>query len=357
MKSIYRKDLIDVWRDRKTLVLSILLPLLIVFVSVSASTIGEDTQPNVVYDSSVPTEVINLIQEENAALEYSDHIQDDLMHNTADIGIQVNESTIAIHGNMDIENIQESIIDLELLIAQANLQDIQHETNTDPWSTQVEDIDQESGSMGNLLMNILIMSVLFGAFPASVSLFAGEKEQRTMESLLMAPRSRLRILSSKFSVVVTLGVISGFIAVSGSVALTSMMDEGESLVLGSQLFGQLLGTIVNAFLYIINLVMVLTIISIMSESFKEAQNYMMAMMLVLFISPGIMMALTPSNIPTWFYIIPSLNTNALMQSIFSSEELLVPFLLTILSSVLSFIILFLICYRVFTDDKKALGNN
>src|SRR5699024_11954879 len=118
------------------------------------------------------------------------------------------------------------------------VKEIQHETNTDPWSTQVEDIDQESGSMGNLLMNILIMSVLFGAFPASVSLFAGEKEQRTMESLLMAPRSRLRILSSKFSVVVTLGVISGFIAVSGSVALTSMTDEGESLVLGSQLFGQ-----------------------------------------------------------------------------------------------------------------------
>lgn len=40
MKNIFLKDLIDVWRDRKTLILSVFLPLLIVFVNVTISSMN-----------------------------------------------------------------------------------------------------------------------------------------------------------------------------------------------------------------------------------------------------------------------------------------------------------------------------
>lgn len=359
MKSIYRKDLIDVWRDRKTLLLSIMLPLVIVFVSVTIHNASGDTPMTVVYDDSVPTEVVSLIEAAYSSLEYSDRIEDDLMQDRADIGLQAEDNTIILYGNLDVSSIQDGITDLELLLTQNTLQDIQLETSSDYWQTQVANMDQESGSIGNLLMNILIMSVLFGAFPASVSLFAEEKEQRTMEALLMTPKSRLRILSSKFLVVLTLGLISAFIAIIGGISLTSLMDtEGGSIVISDQLVMQLSGLTLNAFLFAINLVTLLMLLSIMSKSFKEAQNYMMAMMLLLFIGPGIMSTFTPANIPMWFFFIPSINSNALMQVIFSSSsEFYIPLLLTTVSSLLLFFVLFFICYRMFNDDKKALGNN
>jgi len=359
MKSIYKKDLIDVWRDRKTLLLSIILPLVIVIVSVMIQNTSGDLEMKVVYDESVPENVVNIIAEEYASLEYSDQMEEDLMQDKADIGLQADDNTLIFYGNVDESNIQDEITNLELIMTQNTLQDIEQGTNSHYLKTEVANLDQESGSIGNLLMNILIMSVLFGAFPASVSLFAEEKEQRTMEALLMAPKSRFRILSSKFLVILTMGLISGCIAIFGGIILTFFIDtDGSNIVIGDGLTAQMIGLMLNTVLFAINAVTLLMLVSIMSGSFKEAQNYMMATMILLFIGPGIMSTLTPANIPMWIFFVPSLNNNAFMQVIFSSSPgFYMPLLLTTVSSLLLFITLFFICYRMFNDDKKALGDN
>lgn len=201
------------WRDRKTLLLSIILPLVIVIVSVTIQNSSGDPEMTIVYDESVPADVVNVIEEEYTSLEYSEQMEEDLMQDKADIGLQADDHTLILYGNVDESNIQDEIMNLELFMTQNTLQDIEQGANSHYLKTEVANLDQESGSIGNLLMNILIMSVLFGAFPASVSLFAEEKEQRTMEALLMAPKSRFRILSSKFLVILTLGLISGCIAI------------------------------------------------------------------------------------------------------------------------------------------------
>lgn len=293
MRNIFLKDLIDVWRDRKTLILSVFLPLIVVFVTVSLS-MTEDVGNNstVVLDMNVSEDMEILIQE-NGFETYRDHqVQQELIDNSADIGMQFEEEHFIVTADRDVSAIDDDVKNLELIIANDNTEAQQ--------TTELVDLNQESGQIGNLFMNIIIISILFGAFPAAVTLFSTEKQQQTMEALLLSPKSRLYVLSSKYLVVVIYSLLSVVIIFIGGFGIINFLTDEQINFTTSPLL-QLSIILLNTLVYIMNLAAVLTIISILADSFKEAQNYMMGMMLILFISPSIMMAFTPSNIPMWFY--------------------------------------------------------
>lgn len=349
MRSIFLKDLIDVWRNRKTLILSVFLPLIIVFVTVYLSMMDSDGHNStVVLDTSISEDMEILIQD-NGFETYRNHqVHQELSDNSADIGMHFEEERLIVTADRDVSTIDDDVKHLELIIA--------NDRTDAQQTTEIVDLNQESGQIGNLFMNIIIISILFGAFPAAVTLFSTEKQQQTMETLLLSPKSRLHVLSSKYLVVVMYSLLSvAIIFIGGFGIIHFLTDEHINFTTSPVL--QLSIILLNTLIYIMNLAAVLTIISILAGSFKEAQNYMMGMMLILFISPSIMMAFTPSSIPMWFYLIPSLNTNALMQVAFSSGALLYPTLMTIASCLISFILLFMFSYRLFNNDKVILDNN
>ncbi|MEM5590929.1 ABC transporter permease subunit [Niallia circulans] len=56
-----------------------------------------------------------------------------------------------------------------------------------------------------------IISFRVGASPAAADLFAGEKEKKTMEALLMTPVKRSTLVISKWLTITTIGVLTGLI--------------------------------------------------------------------------------------------------------------------------------------------------
>src|SRR5699024_11144532 len=81
----------------------------------------------------------------------------------------------------------------------------QRETNTEDSNIQV---------LALLIPRILSIAIGVGAGPSAADIFAGEKEKKTMEALLMTPVNRSTLLMAKYLTISSVGVIIGVITLA-----------------------------------------------------------------------------------------------------------------------------------------------
>lgn len=161
--------------------------------------------------------------------------------------------------------------------------------------------------VGGMLPYLFIIFCFMGAMYPAIDLAAGEKERGTLETLLLVPISRGAVVLGKFLVVFTAGVVA---------ALLQIVGLGGWLVwrspeLGGEL-GDVLATIGAGDLLLVATMLVptaaifaslLLCISIYAKSFKEAQSYMaplnMLVILPAFLAmlPGVELDWTTASIP------------------------------------------------------------
>lgn len=154
-------------------------------------------------------------------------------------------------------------------------------------ATQAESGGSRAGRMIPLL---LVMTLFIGGSSLSTDLFAGEKERGTLETLYLTPVHRSRIARAKFLVVWSATSITGILNLASLLAcyrlglISDPQDPSAELVLGG-------GGIVTAFLLVVPLAALvggaLLGISAFARSLKEAQFYVMPVMLVA-ILPGLL---------------------------------------------------------------------
>lgn len=142
--------------------------------------------------------------------------------------------------------------------------------------------------MGGLIPYMIIfMSFLGAMYPAS-DLAAGEKERGTMETLLVAPASRGEFVMGKYFVVLLAAMVTGLLAM---VSMTYSMNAAmKDMVAGTGLNIPLairlnLQTIILILMIVIPLAgifaAVLLSLSVFAKSSKEAQSYMSGMSMLL----------------------------------------------------------------------------
>ncbi|MCA9715645.1 MAG: ABC transporter permease [Myxococcales bacterium] len=160
---------------------------------------------------------------------------------------------------------------------------------------------------GGMLPYMFIIFCYLGALYPAIDLAAGEKERGTLETLLLAPIPRVLLVLGKFLVVFTAGVVSALLSIAGL---------GLWLVYQGQEVGGALGEIIKSVtaldLTLIGLMLVpmaamfsalLLSISIYAKSFKEAQSYsaplnmLVIMPAVLAMLPGIELDWTWALVP------------------------------------------------------------
>lgn len=93
--------------------------------------------------------------------------------------------------------------------------DRKSETYLDPVQPESEDVARVRGAGGNvwarLFPFLLVMMSLTGAFYPAVDVCAGEKERGTMETLLISPASRAEIVSGKFLAVLAASIATALV--------------------------------------------------------------------------------------------------------------------------------------------------
>lgn len=181
--------------------------------------------------------------------------------------------------------------------------------------------DQKMGIfiLGGLPM-ILLMSAFIGSIGFSADMTAGERERRSLESLLILPASSLAIMLGKWltSMLITLGVL----------LLTLLLLWAALFYLP---FNQLgvrvdVGWMAMAAIFIVLLPVVLfavalqLAVAIFAKSFKDAQTYVGLLMFIPMV-PGFYTLFNPGVYQDWFLWAPILGQQVVVRDLLLGEDL------------------------------------
>jgi ABC-2 type transport system permease protein/sodium transport system permease protein len=261
---------------------------------------------------------------------------------------------------------------LELLTADANawqigrgLRLIGIKQRGDPVRVQAVALEvpaSQGSSLAPVLVPlVLILMTMTGAVYPAIDLTAGERERGTLEILVAAPIPRLSVLLAKYAAVFTVAMLTALVNL-GSMALTL-----QATGLGPQLFGASLS--VAALAQVLSLLLlfasffsaVLLTLTSFARSFKEAQAYLIPLML-LCLAPGVLALLPGLSLRGVLAVVPLVNIVLLARDVFAGTANPLLAGMVVLSTLLYALAAIALATRVFgteavlTSETSSIGD-
>ncbi len=332
IKTIYKKEIMDLLRDKKTLIMMVLIPLLLyplimmgsmLFSSAIANNIktseytiaiiDENVENTSQYNKEAFRELLtdtedeveaNLVIKEIEADKCAEALASEEIDAYIETGFDGQKNTFVINylSSVTASSSTADIIEDKLELYSKSLTEnlliehgIEPETILKPIETDFEDKsanEEKVGSiLGMMLPFLLVTSILMGALYPAIDATAGEKERGTLETLLTLPVGNGELIIGKFLAVSTIAVASAvlnlismlFISLYFYASLQSTGTQELSVNLVSfvpALFIVLLCVVAFAF-FISAITMCVTTFA---KSFKEANNYTTPLLLVVMFS-------------------------------------------------------------------------
>lgn len=210
-------------------------------------------------------------------------------------------------------------------------------------------------TIGGFLPYLFIIFCFTGCMYPAIDLAAGEKERGTLETLLTTPAGRFEILLGKFLVVVMVGLVAAGLSMVG-------------LYIGLQQFRGLPPEFMRALLVIVEphaILIVLSLlvplavffaglllsVSIVARSYKEAQSYVSPLLMVVFL-PGIIGTLPVLQLNLVTAMIPVLNVTLATKAVLAGRAS--PVLLTTVYAVMAAIAMgsLWLCAKIFGKESS-----
>jgi sodium transport system permease protein len=179
--------------------------------------------------------------------------------------------------------------------------------------------------LGGLVPYFIILLCLTGAMYPAMDLTAGEKERGTIETILCSPVSRTHLVLGKFLMVLTASVATAVLSISSmavSFGVGKKMLQGAVSGTADAAF-QISMTgkaVVAVFFMVLPLAVLfsaaLLAIALFAKSFKEAQSYISPLMVVV-VLPAVAAVLPGVELNTTLALVPVLNTSLVSKEIMS----------------------------------------
>ena len=357
MWTIYLKELLELTRDRKTLIFTILIPIFAMplifggFAYVSNNMfknaksaemryamIGKQHAPGLAERFSaqanlreVPlaseSDIRQAISDERikfAVIVAPDFEQTLQQHKQAHIELHYNSASTVDLTHQRVREIVEGYNGVlrENALSALNLNAQQLAFALNPVvlekKSTANEREQMGAAIGGLLPYILLMVCLTAAMYPAIDMGAGEKERGTLETLLLAPVPRGTIVLAKFLVLFTVGLTSAVLMV-GSMA-TLLVVFGSSL---DGVMAVLVRSIGLPDLAMVTLMLVPTAaifaslllsISIYAKSYKEAAGMITPLMLLVILPT--LVAILPGVELNWLWsMVPLTNVSLAMKEL------------------------------------------
>ena len=327
--SIFLKELIDVLRDRRTLMFMVVIPVLITPLLVVGSIKFQEYQNKKSDEKILKIALINETDDviikgflseqkgveiiENISLDSlesgikTDSIQGGMYiekeflskissNNTGVINIYYKSSDLMSRSKKRmkdaLENYKKTVVTERLtnfnidekLLEPLDIVDVD-------MSTAKETIGK---AVGGFIPYILVMFIFLGAMYPAIDLGAGEKERGSLETLLSSPATKFEITMGKLLVVSLTGLVSGLVSVLGISSSLFFIDNIPEQIQSTIM------ELINPFMIFSVIILMIPIaiffasmllsISFYARSFKEAQSLMaplnMVIIVPLFLSLG-----------------------------------------------------------------------
>ncbi len=179
--------------------------------------------------------------------------------------------------------------------------------------------ERMAGAMlGQIVPLILIIMTITGAIYPAIDLTAGERERGTLETLIVTPVPTIDLIAGKFVVVTLIGLLSAvlnLLSIGGTIylgGLGSLLAPGAEMAFPLWALPWVMLLLVP--LAVMFSAMLLAVCSF-ARSFKEAQNYIVPVMMAALI-PGVVGILPGTRLEGPIVIMPVANIVALTRELF-----------------------------------------
>lgn len=395
VKQIFKKEMIDILRDKKTIFMMIILPLLLYpILMVGASSIMsmsinkmEQTTVNIAFNNNPSDNLINILNKTNEDDEAKvniikvDDYKEALDNETLDAYVEINENndiqSYKIYTNSSKNNsytaekrIKEALDEYKEEIVEMNLaqEGLDAQKTLEPITYETLDIAKNEEIAGNILGQILpfilIIGVLLGSIYPAIDVMAGEKERGTLETLFTLPISNLELVMGKYMAVSFCAVVTAFLNIISILISIGFMTltAGIANEMGIPKFDftQMIFPGIITMICIGLFAMVVSAISMcvcsLAKSFKDAQNYITPVMLIIMI-PSYVSMIPNIELDGFTSTIPVVNISLLIKSVLSFKFDLNLIAIVFVSNFVFMILSVLLLSKMFNSEEILFGNN
>lgn len=351
--TVFKKEVKDLIRDKRTVATSILLPMLLipliniimgggaqklerdirenVGIAISQSSNTLDTQ-KLVRERILPTNPnLKLIDAKDAAealkndeirciIDFESGYEEKLRQGIPfKITLQYDESKTKSQAGVDIVakavNEFENTIVKERMAALGISEDTLHPVVIE--RSNVAENQKGNNMVLQMLLPLMIgMLVSVGGIPAATDLVAGEKERNTFEPLLTTLPDRGSLLVGKYLAVILFSFISVIAILTGLISGYMINPSSLTMGMGDQVLGFDIQPLALALALLITITLGMTFsgiqiaISTFAKSYKEAQTYLSFLMIAAMIPGYATMFLQPNDMSLAMFMLPVMNTIA-----------------------------------------------
>ena len=222
------------------------------------------------------------------------------------------------------------------------------------YTVETKDISEKdaySEMMLGMVPTFIFMTTTLTAVFAAIDMTAGEKERGTLETLLTFPLKNSDIIGGKFIATTICTVVSallGFLSMYGVLLyLSHTLESFKGMTLLSAT------NIILAIIMFIVFSMLISAIAIVmassAKSFKEAQNSTQPLAFISMIP--MFLSMMGTNLNTTLSLIPFVNVNLLLADIISNTVNIQYFLITIVSNIVFIFIVLKAVIKLYKSDK------
>jgi sodium transport system permease protein len=354
---VYRKELTEALRDRRTLITMVVVPLLIFplfsvgFGAAIAALIGkakeETPRVMVIGGEDSPTVLAGLKRVPKIQIvPLEPNWQEQVVNKQVPVVVEVpkdfernlaeqKEQTVLIHdyeGDLKSETAKEKIEKYFTEYRDSIVKDRLAARNLPvtvlkPFEVKPHNVappEKSGGALffGGFIAYIVVFLCLNGGMHPAMDLTAGEKERGTMETILSSPISRAHLVIGKFLLVLTTALVTAALSVISmaiSFAIANSLHSkpiqaGEADVSLHIGFGAALSVFIMAVPLAVLFSSVLITISTFAKTYKEAQSYIMPIMFIVII-PAIAAMLPGVELTLKLALVPVLNVSLLCKEL------------------------------------------
>lgn len=203
---------------------------------------------------------------------------------------------------------------------------------------------------------ILILMTITGAVYPAIDLTAGERERGTLEILVAAPVPRMSLLLAKYAAVVSVACLTA------TINLVMMVGTVVVSGLGKTVFGQaatswpVLGQVLLLLLLFATFFSALLLtVSSFARSFKEAQAYLVPLMLVS-LTPGVLSLMPNMRLSGPMVIVPLINIVLLARDILEGAAAPLAAIPVVVSTLLYAVAAVALAARFFGAEAVLFGS-
>jgi sodium transport system permease protein len=353
---VYRKELTEALRDRRTLISSLLVPLVLFPVltaglgaAISAvlgeakqevnkvMIIGGDDSPKVLQHvrNMKKIEIVPL------AANWKDQVADKQIRAVVEIPSSFDQDvadrkpvTLQIHiyegdlrSSTAADAIQKSLEDYRSDIVKENLASRNLPASAlTPFEIKENNVappEKVGGAaFGGVIGYMVILLCMTGSMYPAMDLTAGEKERGTMETILSSPISRVDLVLGKFFLVLTASLVTAALSVISMGVSFAVLEKMHAFDQAGSDAAQLqlhigFTTVISVFIMVLPLAVLFAsgvmTVALFAKSYKEAQSYVTPLMFLVII-PAVC-AMLPIDLTTRLALVPILNAALLCKEL------------------------------------------